>query len=83
MFKFTNRKGKEVTLLNPNERARKYANELKDGVHYTNNNEYKFDPNTGVIAALTDTQRSYRSGYLAARKDSANAYKHNKKKNRK
>lgn len=62
--------GKKFTLLNPDERARKFAVELRSG-----RNVY-----TGK--SLTDTQKAHRSGYLKARKDSAGCYnsKRNKKK---
>lgn len=81
MFKFLNKKGKEVTLLNPSEKAAKYSDELRNGVRYTNDGKYKADED-GVVLGLSDAQKSYRSGYLDARKDSARAYKANKKKNK-
>ena len=42
---------------------------------------YKADKD-GVVMGLSDEQRSYRAGYLDARKDNAKAYKANKKKKR-
>lgn len=60
--------GSTVTLLNPAEKGQLYARELKDN----------YNPRTGN--ELSKTQRSYRSGYLDARKDSAKAWKHNKEK---
>jgi len=68
MYQYKNKEGKTVTLLNPAEKGQLYARELKDN----------YNPKTGY--ELTHTQRSYRSGYLDARKDNAKAYKHNKEK---
>lgn len=73
-----NKKGDFVKLLNPSEKARKFADELATGMRYTNDNRLKADKNGDV--GLSKTQRAYRSGYLDARKDNAKAYKHNKKK---
>lgn len=73
-----NRKGKEVRLLNPSEKARKFATELHEGCRFTNDGIRKTDKN-GEIMRFTDTQKSYRSGYLQARKDNAKAYKSKKK----
>ena len=78
-----NRKGKTVTLLNPSEKGRKYAIELKTGVRMTNNGEQKKGKDGKPLKlgkAGKDAQaRAYRSGYLQARRDSANAYKKSKK----
>ena len=74
----TGRDGKERTLLNPAEKGRKYANELKTGIRKTNDGRYKPDKNGDV--GLTKEGRAYRAGYLDARSDSAKAYKHNQKK---
>lgn len=66
--KVKTKNGKTFTLLNPSEKGRKAAVELKSGRNiYTG--EY-----------LSDTQLSYRSGYLAAQKDSANCYNAKKRK---
>lgn len=62
--------GKKFTLLNPEERARKFAVELRTG-----RNVY-----TGEH--LTDTQKAYRSGALSERKNSAKCYNANKNKKR-
>ena len=83
MFGFGGKKvkrknGSYVTLLNPSEKAGKYAAELRTGMRYTNNGDYKPDKNGEI--GLSAEQRAYRSGYLDARKDSANAWKHNQKK---
>ena len=60
--------GQKVLLLNPDQRGRKYAVELKRGVDV-----YTEKP-------LRNTQKSYRSGYLKARSDSAKAWKARKAK---
>lgn len=75
--KVKNRRGRTVTLLNPAERGRKFADELGNGVKLTNNFMIKTTP-TGSPIRLTDTEKAYRSGYLAARKDNAKAYKANR-----
>ena len=67
------KKGKEVVLLNPSQKGAKYAAELRTGIRYTNSGEYKADKNGEV--GLTNEQRAFRSGYLSAQKDSANAWK--------
>lgn len=79
-----NKKGKTVTLLNPSEKGRKYANELKTGVRITNNGIPKVGEN-GKPIKLGKTgkeaqARAYRSGYLQTRKDSAKAWKSKRKK---
>lgn len=78
-FVTTNRKGNKVVLLNPAEKAAKYADELRNGIRYTNDNRYKVDKD-GVVLGLDKAQRAYRSSYLDARKDSANCYKYKQKK---
>ena len=72
------KKGRSVTLLNPAETGRKFADELGNGVKQTNNGMIKYNKN-GQHVRLTDTEKAYRSGYLQARKDSAKAYKANKR----
>lgn len=79
MYKITRKNGNVITLLNPAEKASKYADELRNGIRYTNDNRYKADKN-GVVMKVTKEGRAYRAGYLDARKDSAKAYKANKKK---
>ena len=71
-----NRNGKMVTLLNPSERARKFSIELKHGKALTNNAKRKMGKD-GKQIKLTKEQKAFRSGYLQARKDSANAFKSN------
>lgn len=75
-----NKKGKEITLLNPSEKGRKCADELRAGVHATNDGMLKRD-RYGNPIPLTDTEKAWRGGYLAARRDSANCYnfQHGKK----
>lgn len=65
--------GKQVTLLNPAEKGRKYAAELKTNMHLTNEGTVKLDVN-GEPLQLTPAQRAHRSGYLSARQDSADCY---------
>ncbi len=66
--KIKRKDGSTCVLLNPAERGALYARELKDNYNPRSGNE------------LTKTQRTYRSGYLDARKDNAKAYKYNKAK---
>lgn len=73
------KRGKEVTLLNPSEKGNKFANELRNNCKYTNGGLFKLDKN-GQYIKLNDAERAYRAGYLAAQKDSAKAFKHNKNK---
>lgn len=63
-----NKKGRWIRLLNPSQRSRKYAKEIKD----------KKNADTGL--KLSSVKLSYRSGYLKARSDNAKAYKANKAK---
>ena len=74
MRKFRTKKGIDVILLNPAEKGRKYAKELRDNRHLTNGNVVKKD-DKGKVQKLNKTSRAYRAGYLASRKDCANAYK--------
>ena len=68
------KKGKEVVLLNPAEKAQKFIDELVNNTKITNDGHLKFDKN-GKPVKLTQSERAFRSGYLASRKDSAKAYK--------
>ena len=54
--------GKSIKLLNPAEKGKRYANQLKTG-------KVK---ETGK--KLTDSEKAWRSGYLSARSDSADCY---------
>ena len=73
------RTGNVSVLLNPAQKGRKYATELKHGKALTNSLQRKRDKN-GSQKRLTVKQKAYRAGYLDARKDSANCY--NAKKNK-
>lgn len=77
-----NKKGRKVTLLNPSEKGKKYAMELKTNVPQTNNGLLKVNQN-GEIRSLSKAQRAYRAGFLDAQKASAKAYnaRQNKGKN--
>ncbi len=68
--------GKTIRLMDPGEKSRKFATELKSGTKFTNFGVQKRSKN-GKPMRLTDTEAAYRGGYLAARKDNARAYKHN------
>lgn len=74
MWQGLNRKGKKVTLLNPNEKASKFAFEISQKKRVTNDM-------TAIKGGLNKEQQAYRAGYLDSRKDSAKAWKHNQKKN--
>ncbi len=63
------------TLLNPSEKAKKFLTELKQGINLTNSNLVKNDSNGNPIE-LSEKQKAYRAGYLAARRDNAAAYCH-------
>ena len=68
-----NKRGKEVTLLNPSEKGEKYGAELKSSIRMTNKLEPKTDRD-GQISELSPSQRAYRAGYLDARRDSADVH---------
>lgn len=65
IFKTPN--GKEIVYLNPSEKGKRYAEQLKTG-------QVK---ETGTF--LLEKDKAFRKGYLAAQSDSADAYnaKHN------
>lgn len=77
-IKVKNRKGNTVTLLNPAQRGRKYAYELKTNFNVTNAGKPVTDEDGPL--PLSKVQRAYRSGYLASRSDGAKCYKYNKDK---
>ena len=62
-------------LLNPGEKALKYAIEIKHKKALTNNGRRKIDKKTGKQVRLTKEQLAYRAGYLAHQKDSNRAFK--------
>lgn len=79
ILKRRGKKTKTITLLNPAEKREKFLTELSVGAKMTNDGEWKVNSD-GEYQVLTDEEKAYRSGYLAAGKDSAKAYKHNQKK---
>ncbi len=81
MKQITNKKGYTITLLNPKEKGRKFADELGNGVRQTNDGHLKFNKD-GTYIRLSETEKAYRAGYLDARKDSAKCYKFKLKKNK-
>ena len=60
--------GNKIVLRNPAEKGKRYARQMKSG----------FIQETGE--KLNDKGYAYRAGYLDSRRDSAKAYKSNKKK---
>lgn len=78
MFHTTSKSGKPVTLLNPAEKGKKYAEELRTGKKRTNDGKLKTD--NGKPIELTEEERRYRIGYLNSRKDDANAWKSKERK---
>lgn len=76
--KVKTKKGGSLTLLNPSEKGRKFADELRNGAKQTNDGYIKFGK-SGKPVKLTDTEKAFRSGYLTAQKDSAKAYNARKK----
>ena len=72
------RTGNVVTLLNPAQKGRKYAVELKHGKALTNRLQRK-RTKTGAVKTLSKSAKAYRAGYLDAIKDNAKAYKAKKK----
>ena len=64
------KKGKVITLLNPQEKRDKFYAELKLGEKITNDYEPK-------NVKLTREERAYRSGYLAAQNENAKIFKKN------
>ena len=79
---YDKKRGKYITLLNPAEKGKKYATELKHNKHITNDGVIKKNKK-GQAKKLSDTQKAYRSGYLTARKDNAKCYKAQSRKGRK
>lgn len=63
-----------AVLLNPAEKSRKYAIEMKHKKCLTNDGKRKFGKN-GKQIKLTDTQLAFRAGYLSAMSDSQKAFK--------
>lgn len=65
-------------LLRPDEKATKFAKEIRFKWHFTNLYEPKVDKN-GVLLPLTKVQQAFRAGYLQARTDNAKVYKYKKR----
>lgn len=59
---------RKYTYLSPKMKGRKYAAELKANKRATNDGVVKKDK-YGNVLTLSKEQRSYRAGYLDARKD--------------
>ena len=66
---------KGSVLLNPSERAHKYAVELRHKKALTNAGKRKMDKKTGVQIRLTKEQQAFRAGYLQHQKDSNKAFR--------
>ena len=62
-------------LLNPSEKAMKYAFELKTKHAITNAGKRKIDKKTGRTKKLTKEQLAFRAGYLEHQKDSNRAFR--------
>ena len=75
--KVRTKSGKTRTLLNPSEKAQKFAYELSYDVKATNEGKQIIKRN-GNIQELTPEQKAYRAGYSQSRTDSSRAYCHNK-----
>lgn len=65
--------------MNPAEKGKKYAEELRTGEKRTNDGKLKTNDN-GEPIKLTEEERRYRIGYLNSRKDDANAWKSKERK---
>lgn len=77
--KIVNKKtGNVFVLLNPYEKGKKYAIELRHDKKITNGGVRKKNK-SGNYVKLSKQARAYRSGYLQARKDNANCFKARKK----
>lgn len=67
--------------LNPNQRGRKYAYELKKGVECSHTGRI-YHNQKGEVFPLSSKQKTYRHGYLDARRDNANSWKNNQARKR-
>lgn len=70
--------GYDRRLLRPDEKAGKFAKEIKEKMHFTNFFEPKVDKN-GALIPLTKVQQAFRAGYIQARADNAKVYKYKKR----
>lgn len=77
-----NRKGKQVVLLNPQEKRNKYFAELKSGKKITVDGIVKKDAN-GKPMKLTKGQAGYRAGFIACQNEQAKIWKRKKNRNAK
>lgn len=68
--RITTKNGHEIVLLNPSEKSKRFARQMKNGVIKETGKE------------LTPTDYAFRAGYLQARQDSAKAFNSNRKKKR-
>ena len=71
---FKTKTGKDITLLNPQEKRTKFYNERLNNCHFTNDKKCKVDKN-GQPIPLTDKQVAYRVGYEAAIKEQNKLYR--------
>lgn len=69
MIAVKNKKGKIVYLLNPNEKAAKFACEMREGVKRTNQLHIKRNTD-GKPVKLKKVERAYRAGYLQYARES-------------
>lgn len=60
-------------FLNPSEKGKKYAYELKHKTAITNDGQFKLD-NNGKKIKLTKEQLAFRSGYLTHSSDSSKCF---------
>ena len=74
-----NKAGKDVCLLTPDEKKKKYQRELKENRKRTNSGKFKLDENKRSIT-LTAEEKAYRNGYISATIDSGKAYHYNRAK---
>lgn len=81
MKKVQSKNGKEVYLLTPAEKKKKYQKELKDGFARTNKGGFKLNSNKKGIK-LTQKQKDWRAGYIACSIDSGKAFHSKKNKKR-
>lgn len=65
---------KQVTLLNPHGKFGKATEELKQGLHLTNEGQVKCDKKTGEVMKLTSEEKAFRNGYRSALIDTAKAH---------
>ena len=72
------KRGHDKRLLRPDEKAGKFAKEIKEKTHFTNFLDPKFDKN-GALIPLTKVQQAFRAGYLQARADNAKVYNYKRK----